>query len=301
MIRFVAIIFSIILPLQVSAAVLTDPNTGVHPTSVFYDNSTTLNNGVIKEGVISEVKAPEVEKRKLVEPLLLDVAGVGTTCTVNTPVIEAWQLDPNVSITTKDQLRQVLEGAVSHDERLRQVSIVDNRIDLYYLMPAYRLRIIPVNYQLHIVADSNTFRMSLENPKWVAGVPNKHAIVSAAFAEYVPQLLSQETVTAYKDAPLAMRDAKLIEVITSVMYHVDVMPHGGTFFSCYILPFLVYIIGALIILIFLLWFIIRRTRRLRARQKILGLSMNEENDEENDDSEGGYPPRVHYVPGRPDQ
>lgn len=299
---FIFLLSAFFLPVQVfAAAVLTDPNAAGHPSSVFYDNSKIRDTSVVqKEGVVSDTKAPTLEKRTLTEPLLLDLPGVGDTCTIGVPDIQAWHIAPDAVIEKKEDLKEILETALVNDTRLRRIAVLDNRLDLYYLMPAYRFKVIPVNYHLHIVADGATLRMSLENPSWVAKVENKHAEVSAAFATYIPELLNDETVQALDGTPLAVRDAKLVEVIATIMTHVEVMPHAGTFFSCYILPFLAYIIGVVILALFIIWYFVRKARRM-ARRRLFALRKNsEENDEEEDES-GGFSPKVHYVPGRPDQ
>lgn len=309
--KLVFLIFVLfIFPSQAFGAVITDPKAAGHPTAIMYDGSVKYDGSVVndnsvipKGGVIKEQETKAIEKHILVEPLLLDLSGVGDICTIGTPTITQWQITPDAVINNKETLRKVLETAFVNDTRLRRVSIFDNRIDLYYLMPAYRLKIIPVNYQLHIVADSNTLRMSLENPKWVAKVRNEHAFVSSAFGLRIPELLSDTVVLNLGGAPLAMRDAKMIEVISEVMRGVAVVPHTGTVFSCYIMPFLVYIIGAVIIALFLLWYMIRRVRKLHRRRKLLGLmggiGEDEEDDKEDDDNSSF--PKIRYVPGRPDQ
>jgi hypothetical protein len=307
MYRFLTLfLFLLATPLSLFAAVLTDPNAAGHPTTVIYDNSvqndTTVkfNNSVKPTGgVIEKTEVKPVEKKQLREPIILNLSGIGDTCTVGTPTITDWRLAPDAAITNKDELREVLETAVVNDTRLREVSVIDNRLDLYYLMPAYRLKFIPVNYHLHIIADGNTFQMSLENPDWVKNVPNRHGEVSAAFGTEIPTLINADFVASLAGAPLVLRDAKLVEVITTVMRSVTVMPHGGGFFSCYIMPFLAYIIGAVILALLILWYMIRRVRRMHRRRKFLGLSGIGGDENEEDDDE--HAPKVHYVPGRPDQ
>jgi hypothetical protein len=303
----IALFLVLLTPGIIFAQVVTNPEAAGHPEPVFYDNSqfydNTVNydNSVIQQGgPVQEIKVGEIKKPVVREPLLLDIPGVGDMCTIGVPKIVPWQLVPGVSITTKENFKQILETAVVSDTRLRRITIADNRIDMYYLMPARRLKIFPINYQLHIIGDATTFRMSLENPKWVARVPNKHSVVTEAFTAYVPVLLDEQVVASYKDAPLMMRDAKLIEVIARVMQEAKVLPNTGTFFSCYIMPFLAYIIGAVILALILIWYMIRHIRKLHRKRRFLGLGSIGEEDED-DDEHGGHSPLVRYVPGNSDQ
>ena len=298
---FAALYITLFLPVTAygAGAVLTDPDAAGHPTSVYHNNTVIRDNSVIHEtGVIRDTEVPEPEKRTIRQPLILDVAGIGDACTIGTPEIVSWELDTAVTSASKQDLEKLIQTALAHDTRLRRVVVADNRVDLYYLMPAYRLKVIPVNYHLHIIADSNTFRIRLENPKWVSKVPNKHEEVSLAFSREIPVLLSEETVARYEGAPLALRDSKMIEVIARTMSTVSVMPNTGTFFSCYILPFLAYIIVAIVLLVLILWYVVRRIRRLRRRQQFLGLSGTMEHEDDEDDDEEGTPrERIHWIPG----
>ncbi len=199
--------------------------------------------------------------RKLDTHLLVNENGVGDQCKAgdNTPV--EWKLDPNVTVDSKEKIIAVIQNAAAHDARLRSVTILDDQIDMYYLQPAHKWGFLPTNYYLHISASGDTFRMSLEKPKWLKNAKNQHDKATMAFATYVPQYLDEATVASFKEKDLIERDAKMIEVISSIMYQVEVMPISNSFFVCYIMPFFIYILVILVLVSVGLWFLIRRLRR----------------------------------------
>lgn len=211
-------------------------------------------------------KAPEFDPkslvtRKLDTHLLVEQSGAGDQCKAGETLPVSWTLDPNTVVDTKEKIIAVIQNAAVHDTRLRSVTILDDQIDMYYLQPAYKWGFLPTNYYLHVSASGSSFRLSLEKPKWLSNSKNQHAKATEAFATYVPQYLDDATVAVYKDQDLIVRDAKMIEVISAVMYEVDVLPISNSYFVCYILPFLLYILIILVVVIIGGWFMYKKLRR----------------------------------------
>ncbi len=197
---------------------------------------------------------------KLDTHLLVDEQGVGDQCKAGETLPTEWNLgaDP---VNTKEKIVDVIQNAALNDLRLRSVYILDGKIDMYYLQPAKKWGFVPTNYYLHVSASGDTFRISLEKPKWLGKAKSQHAFATEAFSTYVPQYLDAATVETLSKKELIERDAKMVEVISRVMYQVKVQPISNSFFVCYIMPFLIYILVIIVLVSVGLWFLIRRMKR----------------------------------------
>ena len=226
------------------------------------NTGTPSNTGTVPAaGTPTLVLTKSLTSHTLTGPQAIDINGVGDNCSAGAQNPEFWSLDPNTPVDDREKLEQVITVAVNSDKRLRQVHVDDDAIDMYYLQPAYRWGFVPMNYYLHISANGTTFHMSLEKPSWLGGSTNYHSQVTDSFSVNAPTLLSNEVVTALGTNGLFVRDAKMIEVVSAIMYQVNVQPIANSYFVCYILPFLIYIIFAILIAVIVIWFIIRRFRR----------------------------------------
>ena len=212
-------------------------------------------------GVMQPLGGSLLTPRVLVQHLLLTQDGIGTMCAAGVQPPTAWSLDPTVPVDTKDKIVAEIQTAESHDTRLRQVHIFDDAIDMYYLQPAYVWGFIPANYNLHVSANGNTLHVSLDKPKWVASAKNYHSQVTAAFSQTVPAMLSPQVVAQLETDDLIDRDAVMINIVSAAMYQVSAEPISNSFFVCYILPFLLYILALLVIIGMLVWWFVRRLKR----------------------------------------
>ncbi len=228
-------------------------------------------------------KNPKISAPKLSDHLLINEKGVGDNCRAgNTPVV-SWKLDSNVSIDTKEKLKQVVLFALENDTRIRQITIYDDQLDIYYLQPAYYWGFVPTNYLLHIRANADTFRMSLNKPTWLKRTDNYHVRSTEAFTTYIPQLLTTEVLDLFEDKGIPDRDAKLLEVITTTMQHVNVSPISNSFFTCYILPFLLYIVLVIVLGVVIGWYFIRKLKK-ETGFRIHKVNMGKDEDDEDDTS-----------------
>lgn len=236
---------------------LGDPTNGI-PMNV----GTPTNTGELSStGVVPTLNPLKLTPKHLTQHLLIDQLGSGDNCQAGVRPPTPWTLDPNVVIDSKDKLIQVIKLAEASDTRLRNVHVFDDAIDMYYLQPAYKWGFLPMNYYLHIQTNGNTLRISLEKPKWVGKAKNYHAQASAAFVTHVPEYLTPESVAVLEKYDLISRDAVMIEIVSAVMYQVPVSPISNSFFVCYVIPFLIYIVIVIGILAVALWFLIRRFKR----------------------------------------
>jgi hypothetical protein len=222
----------------------------------------TPGSGLVPEGgVVPDFTPKALTPRALTSHLLVERPGVGDQCKAGITAPGSWEIGMSDPLATKDDLVRVVETATVNDTRLRSVHIYDDRIDMYYLQPAYVWGFIPSNYLLHVTANGNTLRISLDKPKWATKAQNQHAQVSAAFSMYVPQYLNDHVVDQLEVQDLIARDAKMVEVISAVMYQVPVSPISNSFFVCYIMPYLLYISILAVIIGISLYFLIKRIRR----------------------------------------
>ncbi len=220
------------------------------------------NSGVVPgPGAVPELTPKTLTPRKLDTHLLIQQSGAGDQCQAGVTAPATWELNFSDPMLTKDDLIGVIRTATEKDTRLREVRILDDEINMYYLQPAYVWGFIPTNYLLRVQASSNSLRMSLEKPKWVTGAKNFHNKATEAFSTYVPQYLSDQRVKNMEGEELIMRDAEMIQIISGIMSHVDVAPISNSFFACYVMPFLLYILFFIVALGLLVWYIVRRIRR----------------------------------------
>lgn len=233
-----------------------DPNAAGHPGSYMHDDTTLRDLGI-----------PGLTEKKLTTHLLIDEKGSGDNCRAGERAPLGWQLDPNISIDTKDKLLTVVHQALANDTRIRQMYIYDDQIEIFYLQPATFWGFIPINYHLRISASGNTLRMALDKPNWLKYTNNYHPRVTEAFSTLTPTLLTADTVARMEPLEVIARDAKMIEIITSIMYQVNVSPFTNSFFVCYVLPFLLYILLFIVIACVIGFFFIRKIRRETAVQE----------------------------------
>jgi hypothetical protein len=219
-------------------------------------------NGIIPDqGIVPDVNPKPITPKTLTTHILIEKNGVGDQCKAGDSEPVSWNITFTDPLTTKDELISVVQTAAQNDTRLRTVHILDDQIDMYYLQPAKIWGFIPTNYYLQVSANANTLRISLEKPKWLGRAKNSHAEATSAFSTFVPQYLNDKTVAQLDGADIINRDAKMIEIVSAIMYQVHVSPYSNSFFVCYIMPFLIYIILILVLLLVAVWFIIRRLRK----------------------------------------
>lgn len=236
---------------------------GFQSTGIISGVGTPTNTGdVPTTGSVPEAGTPSlVPIKSLSGPVSIDATGSGDNCSAGAQTIQSWTLDPATPVDNKEKLEQVIAVATGSDKRLREVQVYDDAIDMYYLQPAYRWGFLPMNYYLHISANGTTLHMSLDKPAWLGSSTNYHSQVTASFSANAPTLLSSDVVSSLSNSGTIARDAKMIEVVSAIMYGVNVEPVANSFFVCYIVPFLVYIFFAILIGAVILWFIIRRFRK----------------------------------------
>ena len=212
-------------------------------------------------GTVPTLNPIAIGPRKLTEHLLIQQSGVGENCQAGVYSPVSWQIDQKTPIDTKQKVLDVIQTAEKYDTRLRQVNVLDDQIDFFYLQPAYYWGFIPTNYYLHITANSTSLRVSLDKPAWVLKARNYHGEVTQAFTTYLPQFLTTDTVAQIKSEDLIARDAQVVQIISAVMYQVPVLPIANSFFVCYILPFLLYILVVIAIAAVALYFFIRKIKK----------------------------------------
>lgn len=307
--KYIFILFSIALLIATQSVlayqeILGDPLAGGHPNSYLQDVD-THDKGVIggrgevsdinppKSGTVQIPKSPEVGIPSIskVQHLIINTVGIGELCTLGTHIAETWWLNPDHPITKASELQELIKDATVRDTRLRRVAIFDNKLDMYYLLPATRYGMFDVNYEMHIIANTDTMRMKIENPGWVTNTNSQHAVVSEAFSIGIPKLLPKEVIEALGDpaTTIISRQAKLIEVISRVMAEVPVYPHVNSFFACVIAPFLLYIIIAIIAALLLIWYMTRNVRKLHMQNNrlaqtniFIGVNREEEHTEKSE-------------------
>lgn len=232
------------------------------PTPIPYQLPTSVNTVTpVAKPATPEFDPKSIVVKKLDTHLLVNENGVGDQCKAGDNLPTEWKLDPDIAIDSKEKIVAVIQNAAAHDTRLRSVTILDDQIDMYYLQPAQKWGFLSTNYYLHVSANGDSFRLSLEKPKWIDKSNSQHEKATTAFSTYIPQYFDDTTVASYKDVDLIARDAKMIEVISAVMYQVEVMPISNSFFVCYIMPFFIYILVILVLVSVGLWFLIRKLRR----------------------------------------
>jgi hypothetical protein len=254
------ILIFVLLPNEAS---LCAQNNVIQPVGFVFPKVTIgLNTGDAPDTIIPlPDPVAKITPKKLTEHLLVSEGSRTDACQAGINPPQSWQLDPHTVIDTKDKIVAVVQNAETSDTRLRQVTIVDDQIDMYYLQPAYYWGVIPTNYYLHIQANGNSLRMSLQKPNWLAHARNFHQVASEAFVTNVPHYLTPANVAALEQYDLISRDAVMIEIVSAIMYQVPVSPISNSFFVCYILPYLLYILFAIVVTLLIIWFLVRRIRK----------------------------------------
>ncbi len=221
-------------------------------------DDTTMKEG----GDVAEFKAKGLAKH-----LSIDEKGVGDNCRAGIDAPVPWMIDFENLPTDETTLREVVREALASDTRIRRIRVTDERIQMWFLQPAMRWGFIPMNYYLEIDASGESLRIALTKPKWIDGTENFHTRASSVFAEQVPVLLNQRVLRALEDETLTSRDGYMVYVMSTILGRVNVSPHVNSFFVCYVLPFILYIVLFAIILGIALWFIVRRYRRQKLVQR----------------------------------
>lgn len=238
------------------------------PYNKGYQQSIIGGPGIIgQQGTIPDQQnVPEFEPKELIpkkidQHLIIKEGGVGDQCKAGVTPPTEWRLNFIDPLLTKDDLLHVIQTAAANDTRLRAVNILDDQIDMYYLQPAYKWGVIPTNYYLHVSVNATSLKISLDKPKWLGSATNYHSAATNAFTTYVPMYLTETYAASIKANDMIMRDAMMLELVSAIMYNVQVSPISNSFFVCYILPFLLYIILAVVIGAVALWFIIKKIRK----------------------------------------
>jgi hypothetical protein len=242
------------IPNPTYQTIILDPGAGGEaygPGRAFGDD--LIDTEIPKEGV------PKLDTKNIDEHLIINEKGLKDICSAGSEKAKPWDLVIK-DLDSKEELVSIIQTAIENDLRIRSVKILDNRLDMYFLLPAKWLGFIPVNYHMQITATAETFHMGLETPDLLKYVRHDHEDVKNSFRTYIPQFLTKKVVDDLADENIFVRHAVLVKVISETMARTNLYPDTSSFFVCYILPFLLYILIIIGILVGMLWFIIRKAR-----------------------------------------
>lgn len=193
--------------------------------------------------------------------MLINGVGVGDTCRVSDYDAKWYVLNEDFPALTQNGLEAVMKDVFYNDRRLRRVRIYDDQIDMYYLQPATFLG-MPVNYLVHVKANSSSWKFSVDHGSFIGWTDNKTDKVANAFKQLVPVYLTAEMREYYADTSVIERDSKVLEIANQVMYQVPYKPHEGSFFVCYIMPYLIWLLLVLLLVLLFIFFFYRRYRKI---------------------------------------